>query len=154
MQTGATLLANNSQNCWMLHVASVYTPCCMLLGVVAQSLKLVKILSQQLLTFCLFRDFQSIAQKCWICLHSSSKVVGANQGITHGLQSLMSCILPTMHCKSQHCWELLCPFAHSFTEMPQIIKTVLLVNRIIQVVLKGRRMHIAKAPMHFHQKKN
>ena len=35
MQTDATLLANNSQNCWMLHVASVCTPCCMLLDVVA-----------------------------------------------------------------------------------------------------------------------
>ena len=30
----ATLLANNSQHCWMLHVASVCTPCCMLLDVV------------------------------------------------------------------------------------------------------------------------
>ena len=27
------------------------------------------------------------------------------------LQSLMSCILPTMHCRSQHCWGLLHPFA-------------------------------------------
>ena len=33
--TDATLLANNSQHCCMLHVASVCTPCCMLLDVVA-----------------------------------------------------------------------------------------------------------------------
>ena len=25
---------------------------------------------------------------------------------------LMGCMLPTMHCRSQHCWELLHPFAH------------------------------------------
>ena len=35
VQTDATLLANNSKHCWMLHVASVCTPCCMLLDVVA-----------------------------------------------------------------------------------------------------------------------
>ena len=34
-QTDATLLTNNSQHCWMLHVSSVFTPCCMLLNVVA-----------------------------------------------------------------------------------------------------------------------
>ena len=34
MQTEATELANNFQHCWMLHVASVFTPCCMLLCVV------------------------------------------------------------------------------------------------------------------------
>ena len=34
MQTEATELANNFQHCWMLHVASVFTPCCMLLRVV------------------------------------------------------------------------------------------------------------------------
>ena len=34
MQTDATLLANNSQHCGMLHVASVCTPCCMLLDAV------------------------------------------------------------------------------------------------------------------------
>ena len=35
VQTDATLLTNNSQHYWMLHVASVCTPCCMLLDVVA-----------------------------------------------------------------------------------------------------------------------
>ena len=32
--------------------------------------------------------------------------------ITQGLQRLMGCILPTMLYRSQHCWELLHPFAH------------------------------------------
>ena len=35
VQTAVTLLANNSQHRWMLHVASVCKPCCMLLDVVA-----------------------------------------------------------------------------------------------------------------------
>ena len=35
VQTDTTLLTNNSQHCWMLHFASVCTPCCMLLDVVA-----------------------------------------------------------------------------------------------------------------------
>ena len=77
LQTDATLLANNSQLCWMLHVASVCTPCYMLLDVVAQSLKPVKLFSQQLPTFLLFRDRRSVAQQCWIRLHSSSNIVGA-----------------------------------------------------------------------------
>ena len=77
MQTDATLLANNSQRCWMLHVTSVCTPCCMLLRVVAQSLKPVKLFSQQLPTFLLFRDRRSVAQQCWIRLHGSSNIVGA-----------------------------------------------------------------------------
>ena len=79
VQTDATLLANNSQHCWMLHVASVFTPCCMLLRVVAQSLKPVKLFSQQLPTFLLFRDRRSVAQHCWIRLHSSSNIVQATQ---------------------------------------------------------------------------
>ena len=45
VQTNATLFANNSQHCWRLHVASVCTPCCMLLGFVALSLKPVKLLA-------------------------------------------------------------------------------------------------------------
>ena len=35
VQTDATLLANNSQHCWMLHIASVCSPCFMLLDVAA-----------------------------------------------------------------------------------------------------------------------
>ena len=34
VQTDATLLANNSQHCWMVNGASVSTPCCMFLRVV------------------------------------------------------------------------------------------------------------------------
>ena len=60
----------------------------------------------------LLRDRRSVAQQCWIRLRSSSNIAGARTLITHGLQSLMGCILPTMHCRSQHCWELLHPFAH------------------------------------------
>ena len=51
--------------------------CWMLLHVVAQSLKPVKLFSQQLPTFLLFRDRRSVAQQCWIRLHSSSNIVGA-----------------------------------------------------------------------------
>ena len=43
VQTDATLLANNSQHCRMLNVASVCTPCYVFLHVVAQSLKLIKL---------------------------------------------------------------------------------------------------------------
>ena len=114
-QTDATLLANNSQHCWVLHVASVCTPCWMLLRVVAQSLKPIKLFSQQLPTFLLFPDRRSVAQQCWICLHSSSNIAWATHAHTHGLQRLMGFILPTMHCRSQYCWELLRPFAHSLT---------------------------------------
>ena len=43
--------------------------CWMLLLVVLQSLKPVKLFSQQLSTFLLFRDRRSVAQQCWIRLH-------------------------------------------------------------------------------------
>ena len=39
-------------------------------------------------------------------------LLGSHRRITHGLQRLMSCILPTMHCRSQHCRVLLYPFSH------------------------------------------
>ena len=51
--------------------------CWMLLRVVVQSLKPVKLFSQQLPTFLLFRDRRSVAQQCWIRLHSFSNTVGA-----------------------------------------------------------------------------
>ena len=44
-KTDEMLSANSSQHCRMLHVASVGTPCCMLLGVVSQTLKLDKLLA-------------------------------------------------------------------------------------------------------------
>ena len=107
MQTDATLL--DVTCCVRLHtLLHVVT----LLRVVAQSLKPVKLFSQQLPTFLLFRDRRSVAQQCWIRLHTSSNIVGPSALITHGLQRLMGCILPTTHCRSQHCWELLHPFAH------------------------------------------
>ena len=59
------LFAHPVACCWML-----------LLCVVAQSLKPVKLFSQQLPTFLLFHDRRSVAQQCWIRLHSSSNIVG------------------------------------------------------------------------------
>ena len=63
--------------------------CCVrlhtLLHVVAQSFKPVKSFSQYLPPL-LFFDHRSVAQQFWI--------------------------LPTLHCRSKHCWELLHPFAH------------------------------------------
>ena len=54
MQTDATLFpANNSQHCWMLHVASVCTPCCMLLRVVGSC--------------CI--PLHTSVQQCWELLH-------------------------------------------------------------------------------------
>ena len=67
-----------TQHCWMFHMVSVSTPCCVLLGVVAPCLKVVKPLSQQLPIFLLFHTLYS-----WSPL---------------SLQSLMGCILPTMSC--------------------------------------------------------
>ena len=112
MQTDATLLTNNSQHCRMLHVASAVACCWMLLLVVAQSLKPVELFSQQLPTFLLFRDRRNVAQRSWIRLHRSSNIVGATHAHYAWLQRLIGCILPTMHCRSQRCWELLHSFAH------------------------------------------
>ena len=146
VQTDATLLANNSQHCWMLHVASVCTPCCMLLDVVAcccakfERLRGAKLFSQQLPTSLLFRDRRSVAQQCWIRLHSSSNIVWATHAHyawftkTNGLYPSHDALqVPTMSgvvasvCTplptrtqqfptwlAQQCWELLRPFAHHY----------------------------------------
>ena len=142
-------LANNSQHCWMLHVASVCTPCCMMLDV-AQSLKPVKVFSQQLPTFLLFRDRRSVAQQCWIRLHSSSNIVGATHAHrawftkTYWLypspdalqvSTLLGVVvsvctpqptrtqqLPTS--LAQQCWELLRPFARSLNHLTEPLLTL------------------------------
>ena len=41
-----------------------------------------------------------------------STLLGPGKCIIHGLHSLTDYILPTMHYRSQHCWELLHPFRH------------------------------------------
>ena len=107
-------IAHDSQQNKCSHIVTWVRPlnpiahplaCCgMLLGVVAKSLKTVKLLSQQLPTFLLFCDHQGEAQQCWIRLHNFSNIVGAMHEYYMwsplSLQSLMGCILPTMHYRS------------------------------------------------------
>ena len=72
------MLIPNNVGCYVLRpFAHPVACCCMLLRVVGQSLKPVKLFSQQLLTFLLFLDRRSVAQQCWIRLHSSSNIVRA-----------------------------------------------------------------------------
>ena len=122
MQADATLLANSSRHCGMLHVASVSHPvaCCyMFLRVVGSCC--AKVESGQTFGpansqhfFCsviveawdrktMLDPFAQLFHHCW---------GRARALVTHGVQSLIGCILPTMRCRSQHCSELLHPFAH------------------------------------------
>ena len=74
------MLTNNSQHCRMLQVASVCTPCFMLLDVVAcccAKFETCQTFQPTTLNISLFRDRRSVTQQCWICLHSSSNIVGA-----------------------------------------------------------------------------
>ena len=87
-----------TQHCWMLHSTSVCTPCCMLLREIAQSLKPVKLLTQQLAAFLLFRDFRSVAQQCWIRLHSSSNIVGGGHGRSLRIASKVSWVVSFPRC--------------------------------------------------------
>ena len=118
--------------------AHPFACCWMLLRIVAPTLKPVKLFSQQLLTFLLFRDRRSVAQQCWILLQSSSNIVGATHAHyawitkTYGLYSSHDALqvsnllgvvasvctplltrtqqLPTL--LAQQYWEFLHPFAH------------------------------------------
>ena len=90
---------NNIVGCYMLR-----PPCCMLLAVVAcccakfetgqtfqpptPNISFVPWSPKPSAT--MLDPFAQLFQRCW----------------------LMSCILPTMHCRSQTCWELLHPFAY------------------------------------------
>ena len=123
--------------------------CWMWLRVVAQSLKPVELFSQQLPTFLLFRDRRRVAQQCWICLHSSSNIVGATHAHyawftkTYGLYpshdapqvpTLLGVFasvctpLPTRTQQlptslAQQCWELLRPFARSLASTVPLLTT-------------------------------
>ena len=99
LQTGATLL--DVTWCVRLHILlHVVTCCCIMLGVVAQSLEPVKRWSKQLLlpTFHLFRDHRSVAQHNGSICTARQTLLGPRTRIQYGLQSIMGCILPTMHC--------------------------------------------------------
>ena len=115
VQTDATLLANNSQHCWMSHVASVCTPCWMFLCKVWNWSNFLSNNSQHF--FC-----SVIAE----ALHNSSNIVGATHA--HYAWITKTCRLysshnalqvPNLlgnvasvshHCQharnnSQHCWR-------------------------------------------------
>ena len=77
--------------------------------------------------------FLQILMNALRCLYNSIKqmlspftalptLLGPRTLITHGLQRLMGCILPTMHCRSQHCWELLHPFAHHCQQCWELLR--------------------------------
>ena len=91
----------------MLHVASVCTPYCFIVTCCWELLR--KVWNQH-------SFFPVIAEGCATMLDLFAQLfptlLGPHTPITHGFQSLMGCILLTMHCRSQHCWELLHPFAH------------------------------------------
>ena len=136
----ATLLANNSQHCWMSHVASVCTPCCMLLDVVTCcSAKFEAGQTFQPTTPNISFVTRSPKHSSTMLdhLHSSSNIVGATHTHytsitkTYGLYSSHDALqvpnllgvvasictpLPTSMQElptllAQQCWELLCPFA-------------------------------------------
>ena len=127
--------------CVRLHILfHVVGHCCVLLRKVGNRSNFSANNSQP---FFLFHDRRRVAQQCgiscWIRLHSSSNINEPGTLITHGLQRLMSCILPMTHCRSQQllgvvasvcrqlptrtqqlpivqrCWELLRPFARSLS---------------------------------------
>ena len=87
-----------TQYCWMLHGTSVCSSCSMLLRDIAQSLEPVKLLTQQLPTFLLFRDFRSVALQCWIRLHSSSNIVGGGHARSLRSASKVSWVVSFPRC--------------------------------------------------------
>ena len=139
--------------------------CLMLLRVVARSLKPVKLFSQLLPTFLLFRDRRSLAQHCWIRLHSSSNIVGATQAHyawftkTYGLhpshvplqvptllEVVASVYTPLPTRTQQLPTLLLCPFARSLTVVTifffvqciikQLLDSVFVIPRIIKLSVR------------------
>ena len=78
-----TLLAKDSQHCWILHVASVCTACCMLLHFVGSCCAKFEI-GQILPTFPLFRDRRSLFSfhKRSLLFLTVDATIG-NQAFTH-----------------------------------------------------------------------
>ena len=97
-------------HCWMLHIASVCTTCCMLLRVVGSCCaKFGANNSQHCCCFMIAEaSHNNVGSVCTALL----TFLGPRALITKGVQRLMGCILPTMQCRPQHCWDMLHPFAH------------------------------------------
>ena len=137
VQTGATLL--DVTCCVRLHTLLRVVGCCgVLLRKVWNRSNFSANNSQH---FSSFRDRRSVAQQCWIRLHSSSNIVGATHAHyawftkTYGLYPshdalqvptlsgvVASVCTPLPTCTqqpptflAQQCGELLCPFARSLT---------------------------------------
>ena len=90
------LLSNgcNIIGCYILRpFAHSVACCCVLLGVVVQSLTTVKLLSQQLSKFLLFCDRRSVAQQCWIrnIMHMAAlpTLLRPRTRIKHGLLGVL-----------------------------------------------------------------
>ena len=104
-----------TQYCWMLHVASVCTPsvhrcCCVLLGVVAQSLKPVKLVAPcQQAQHCWMPHVASIFTPCSMLL----RVVGSccTNFETDQIFSYVQTDAKIPNKLGQQCWELLRLFA-------------------------------------------
>ena len=90
----------------------------MLLRVVAQSLKPVKLFSQQLPTFLLFRDRRRVCTPI-------PTLLGPRTFIMYGLQRFIGCILPTMHCRSQHWWDCVASVCTALPTCTQQLPTLL-----------------------------
>ena len=101
VQMDVTLLANNFQHYWMLHVASVCTPCCIW--------NRSKVWANNSEHFFCSVIAEALRNNVGSVCTALPTVLGPRTRINHGLQSLMGCILPTMHYRSQHRWESLHP---------------------------------------------
>ena len=144
VQTEGTLLANNSQRRWMLHVAFVCKQCWMLLYVAACCWELfLKVWNRSNFWanncpsqyfFCsVIADVGPMLDQCWIHFHTSSNtlVVGHARALhkdtTHkslrpshdalqvpSLLGVTASLCIPLPKRTQQCWKLLCPFASSF----------------------------------------
>ena len=109
LQTEATFIVG----CYKLQPFAHPVACCFaLLGFAAQSMKRSNFwVNNSQHFFCSVIVEASRNNVGSVCT-ALPILLGSHRHITHGLQRLMGCILPMMHCRSQHCWELLHPFAH------------------------------------------
>ena len=109
LDSPANLLASNSQNCPTLQVVSVCTPCCIWLHAIVYFWKLLPKVRhwskfwannlQHFFCFMIAEAWHNSVGSAIVCT-ALSTLLGPRMCKIHGLQNLMGCILPTMHCRS------------------------------------------------------